>query len=165
MKRWWWRFCLFPLCTLTAGALCFTTPKTALDAELSGRWHRSEVDEQGYRLLFFYSDPLLWSRLAKIGSCSHSDWPPSILLVRGSSDTSTKNLFAPQSYLVHPGDAVHLWYQDGNVRMELRGVAEEQGMLGSTVNVRIPTTAFTTEAGSREGRGVVRGPSDMELLP
>lgn len=157
---------LFALAAATAVASCFTTPKAALDAGLTGHWRPSQIDAQGYKLITIQSDPLLSSRWARIASCSHPDWPLFNLPVSTAIGEALFHISAesPVALVVHAGDAVRLWRRDEFVHMDLYGLSEDSGSIGSTVTVRIPAEGSLGAAFS-ERKGIVRGAADVELLP
>lgn len=66
--------------------------------------------------------------------------------------------------VVHAGDLVQLWSQEQNLHIEIAGRAEQNGAVGNKIRVRLLHPGFDTGR-EQTGLGIVRGPSNVELLP
>ncbi len=68
-----------------------------------------------------------------------------------------------QPMLIHAGDPVRLWQQDGRVRIEMSGIAEQSAHSGERVVVRI--SRQTEDAGLSVQRysGTVRDSGSVEM--
>jgi hypothetical protein len=64
--------------------------------------------------------------------------------------------------VVHSGDAVTLWKDEGNVRTQLAAVAEGSGGVGERVQLRVTGAGVFGNTGWRAA-GVVRGPGSVEM--
>jgi hypothetical protein len=60
---------------------------------------------------------------------------------------------------------VRLWKQEDLLRIEVAGVSEESAGLGQTVRVRLLRGNTDDQSISEHFSGVVRGPSNVEMLP
>jgi flagella basal body P-ring formation protein FlgA len=65
--------------------------------------------------------------------------------------------------VVHAGDLVQAWRQEPNLRIELAGRAEESGMIGSHVRVRVLHSGFDSGQ-PLTVTGIVRGPGNVEIF-
>jgi hypothetical protein len=72
---------------------------------------------------------------------------------------------SPFVAVVHAGDVVRLWRREDLLRIEVTGVAEESGGVGKKIRVRL--LRRNTDGPSKEEQftGIIRGPSDVEMLP
>lgn len=64
---------------------------------------------------------------------------------------------------VHAGDRVRLWARQPNLKIEIPGVAEESGAIGSLIHIRLAQVSADTNAAQIPG--IVRGPYDVEMQP
>jgi hypothetical protein len=155
----------------SARASCFGTPQAAVDAAFSGHLFTQTLDGGGYRVTTIQLDPVLGKRWASITNCGHPDWPFFVLPAPGKQKVSTfqrqpREISQSQAaFVVRAGDGVRLWRQEGVVRIEVRGVSEENGRLGGTVRVRLLPDNINEGKISDYLNGVVRGRSDVEMLP
>jgi flagella basal body P-ring formation protein FlgA len=67
--------------------------------------------------------------------------------------------------IVHAGDRVRLWKQEDFLRIEVSGVSEESGGLGTTIRVRLLHRNTDDQSIHDQFSGIVRGPSDVEMQP
>src|SRR5271170_3457709 len=59
----------------SAGATCYGTPYTAIDAAATSSLFPPVVKSGGYRVTKVQSDPVLGHSWAMIASCDHPEWP------------------------------------------------------------------------------------------
>jgi flagella basal body P-ring formation protein FlgA len=107
-----------------------------------------------------------------LNSCSHPEWPAVALQAIG-----TTSLKVPlerkhpliksvrQTSVIRAGDIVRLWKQEKLLRIEVAGVSEESAGLGQTVRVRLLRGNADDQSIPEQFSGVVRGPSNVEILP
>jgi hypothetical protein len=124
----------------------------------------------GYRVASVHWDPLLRQRWAKLVSCAHPERPAIAMLMSPlkqdgppSVATSTARQLTTTSPVVHAGDPVRLWSQEGNLRIEASGVAEASGAPGTVVRVRLLHSGLDGQYQEQNLQGVVRGPHDVEM--
>ena len=84
--------------------------------------------------------------------------------VAGGEAMATAELRA-ELPVIRPGDAVRVRMSSGMVRMELSGVAEENGFTGRKVRVRLIHVAEAETGTQQRLEGVVRGQGEVEVLP
>jgi hypothetical protein len=65
--------------------------------------------------------------------------------------------------VVHPGDIVRLWKEEGLLRIDVAGVSEESGGVGKTIRVRLLPVKSESPTSPEELLGVVRGPLNVEI--
>jgi flagella basal body P-ring formation protein FlgA len=107
-----------------------------------------------------------------ISSCSHPEWPAVALQATG-----TASIKVPvegrlsviegvrQAPVIHAGDIVRLWRQEDLLRIEVSGVSEQSASLGQTIRVRLLRRNADDQSIREQFSGIVRGPSDVEMLP
>lgn len=93
--------------------------------------------------------------------CDHPERPARAMLTYSSTPLPKTIQHPSRPLVVRAGDRIRLWSQQNNTRMELTGIAEESGAVGSTVHVRLTTSASAED--EPELQGIVRGPSEAEL--
>ena len=152
------------------GASCFATKLDAAHAQAQSTI--PETDGFGYRATGVLWDALLKKRWVQLVDCRHPEWPAISMILDPEQEISRKvqgerpaiNVRKPSTeLLVHMGDVVRLWRQEETVRIELRGVAEEGGPVGTRIRVRL-LSGFGEKNGARQHvLGVVRGSDDVEL--
>jgi flagella basal body P-ring formation protein FlgA len=167
---------LFTLCeiltALSAQAACYRTPRSAIDSlEMNSRVSDAS-ESSGYRVTGMQSDPVLGQRWVMISSCNHPEWPAVALQAAG-----TTRLKVPlegkhpliesvkQTPVIRAGDIVKLWRQEKLLRIEAAGVSEESAGLGQTVRVRLLRGNTDDQSIPEQFSGIVRGPSNVEILP
>ena len=96
-------------------------------------------------------DAVLLRSWSVVASCEHGERPA--VLANGG-------VAGPTMPTVRAGDTVRLWYRDGSVRMEMTGVAEDTGVMGGVIRVRV----MGRELVATERKGVVRGSGDVEMV-
>jgi hypothetical protein len=157
---------------VSARAACYNTPIAAADSMKPGS-SSSSLSEGGYRVTSIQLDPILGKRWAMIVSCDHPE-RPAFSLLTGESDSPEHILLRdPQTVpdnahvipVVHAGDTVRLWRQEAVLRIEVAGVAEENGSLGKLIRVRLLRRNTDDQSTRAEFAGIVRGKSDVEMQP
>jgi Chaperone for flagella basal body P-ring formation len=157
---------------VSAQAVCYNTPIAAAGSMKPGASLPS-LTEGGYRVTSIQLDPILGKRWAMIASCDHPERPAFSLLTEESDssehillrDSQTVPDNAQVIPVVHAGDTVRLWRQEAFLRIELAGVAEENGTLGKLIKVRLLRRNTDDQSTRAEFAGVVRGKSDVEMQP
>jgi hypothetical protein len=129
---------------------------------------------EGYRLEAVRWDPLLQQRWAIVTFCGRPGLPKLMLPMQKAAigpglehDSSPTALFP----VVHAGDVVRILRQEEFLRIELSGIAEENGVLGERVRIHLLRPAMPgsspVEAGFDGGSGsmlaVIRGPHIVEI--
>ena len=151
-------------------AACFATVSAA--AHVQGRIASSALDGPGYRATTILWDALLQRRWAQVVDCRHPEWPAmSVMLeperlIRNTSAESRPAITTWKSSaesMVHIGDVVRLWRQDEAVRIELQGVAEQSGTVGTRIRVRLQSGFGDNNVVPQRVYGVVCGRDDVEL--
>jgi hypothetical protein len=145
-----------------AQAICYSTPRLAIDSALSSGASSPAATAGGYRVVSVQSDPVLRQRWAMVVNCAHPEWPAIAMQARDDDSLKAMQPIAPQSAIVvHIGDIVRLWRQESLSRVEVAGVSEGSGAIGETIRVRLLHSS--SEEQPRQLLGVVRGPSDVEM--
>jgi hypothetical protein len=131
-----------------------------------------QSDLSAYRVSSIQSDPVLGKRWAMMISCEHSEWPVIALPVDNTGpfhwpqcpgrDSSTD---APPKPTVHIGETIRAWKNENLLRIEVAGVAEEDGELGRKIRVRILRPAYSNASPPEHLSGTVRGPGNVEIQP
>jgi hypothetical protein len=154
--------------TASAQIVCAGTPAAAIKL---GALTLAVSDGSGYRVAGVRWDPVLRQSWATIVSCGHPEWPGLSLRV-GEMNTAPHEVASQVREehsldvpIVHAGDIVHLWWQEDLLRIEVTGVAEENGSLGKTIRVRLLRRNAADQSTEEEFTGIVRGPSDVERQP
>ncbi|WP_158944122.1 flagella basal body P-ring formation protein FlgA [Granulicella sp. S190] len=154
----------------TAFAGCYKTPLEAVAAGTKTSSGSSIPEDGGYRVARVQTDLVLGRSWAMIVACDHPGWP-AIAVPQGEVKL-TERLEEQKSarssavnVLVRAGDVVRLWRQESRLRIEVAGVSEQNGGLGSLVRVRLLRTERDDQGAMGELSGIVRGPSDVEIRP
>jgi hypothetical protein len=128
------------------------------------------LPKAGYRVASVHWDPLLRQRWAKLVSCAHPERPAIAMLMSPlkqdgppSVAISTARQLTTTSPVVHAGDLVRLWSQEGNLRIEASGIAEASGAPGTIVRIRLLHSGLDGQYQEQNLQGVVRGPHDVEM--
>ena len=158
--------------TSSAQPICYSTPRLAVDAAATGALASAVPRHSGYRVAKFQLDPVLSQRWAMIATCEHPDWPAFALPVSG-----TKLLIVPQEAkrvasqdsrsvpVVRTGEPIRLWGQEDLLRIDVAGIAEEDGGLGKAIRVRLVQRKTDGQSIPQQLVGIVRGPSNVEIQP
>jgi hypothetical protein len=153
-----------------ARATCYDTPHTAINADATSSLFLPVVKNGGYKVTKIQSDPVLGQKWAVIASCDHPEWPAFALranegsLLRMSQETA-RPLTLSAAPVVRAGEIVRLWKQENLLRIEAAGVSEENGGLGKTIRVRLLRRNMDDQSIPEQLAGIVRGPSNVEILP
>ncbi len=107
-------------------------------------------------------DPVLHQQWLTTTNCSHPERPAQAKLMFTSTSRS-RSTQPDKPLAVRAGDRIRLTYHQSTTRMELTGVAEESGAVGSTIHARLAQP--TPSANIPEAKAIVRGPSEAELQP
>jgi hypothetical protein len=162
-----------PLLTLVVLIVCATAPATAQQDTTTctpAPSSQSALSKAGYRIASIRWDPLLSQRWAKLVSCAHPERPAIAMLMPSlkqigapSTSAAAARQTAEPFVVVHAGDLVRLWSQEGNLHIEASGIAEANGATGSTVRVRLLHSGLDGQYQEQTFQGVVRGPRDVEM--
>jgi hypothetical protein len=151
-------------------AICYATPREAFDAVVTSSSFSPTLENSGYRVTKIQSDPVLEQRWAMIVNCGHPEWPAFTLPADGAILMKTlqeRNRSLTESVkttpVVRAGEVVRLWKQESLLRIEVAGVSEESGGLGSTIRVRLLRGNTDDQSIPEQFSGVVRGPSNVEI--
>jgi Chaperone for flagella basal body P-ring formation len=154
----------------SAWAICYSTPRTAIDAAVTSSQPSPALERSGYRVTKIQSDTVLGQRWATIVSCGHPEWPEFALPANGVGPLTTPQEIERSSSksvkatpIVRAGDIVRLWKQEKLLRIEVAGVSEESGDLGATILVRLLRGNTDDQSIPEQVSGVVRGPSNVEI--
>jgi hypothetical protein len=148
-------------------AVCYSTPRSAVDALVTRSAISSEVSVGGYQVTRIGSDPVLGQKWAMVSRCGHPDWPVFAVPANGAIPFTAGSAIVGvrRIPLVRAGDIVRLWRQDGILRLEVYGVAEESGGFGSAIRVRFAHENTDDQSTPKRLSGIIRGRSDVEILP
>jgi hypothetical protein len=154
----------------SARAICYSTPRTAIDAVVTSAPFSPALGRSGYRVTKIQSDTVLGQRWVMIASCGHPEWPEVALPASGTGLLITpqeiersSSRSAKATPVVRAGDIVRLWKQENLLRVEVAGVSEESGDLGATIRVRLLRGNMNDQSIPEQFSGVVRGPSNVEI--
>jgi hypothetical protein len=158
--------------TASADAVCPETPAVAMGFARTEAPSLAESKSGGYRVTGTHWDPILQQKWATLASCGHPEWPRlSLRIDETSTKTASRGLTAEirdehvvDALVVRAGDIVHLWRQEDQLRLEVMGVAEESGVLGKVIRVRLLHRS-ASEQSMEEFTGIIRGPADVEMQP
>ena len=67
--------------------------------------------------------------------------------------------------MVRAGESIRLWGQDDLLRIDVAGIAEEDGGLDKTIRVRLVQRNTDGQSIPQQLIGIVRGPSNVEIQP
>jgi hypothetical protein len=157
----------------SARATCYRTPSDAVDSMKSGSSLLPTSGGGGYQVTSIQLDTIQNQRWAMISSCEHPE-RPSLSLKIGTTDSNDPDRPSDartvpstdrSSPLIHAGDTVRLWRQEAVLRIELSGIAEENGTIGKSIRVRSLRRSTDDSSTQSEFTGIVRGRSDVEMQP
>jgi Chaperone for flagella basal body P-ring formation len=155
----------------SARAACYTTPRIAINAVLSTSAPPEVSTIAGFQVTKIESDQVLGHRWATLITCGHPDWPAfavpvssseSLIVSRGAQQPVIQDVRAAS--VVRAGQSVLLWRQEDSLRIEIVGIAEENGGLGKRIRVRLVHTSGDPST-LQQLAGIVRGPSNVEIQP
>ncbi len=152
----------------TLSATCYGTAHSAIAALTASPLVGETPGQTGYRVARIKADQVLGLQWVTISSCSHPEWPSLVLSLPAGSSVQPRNAESSirsvePSPIVHVGDVVRLWKNEGVSRIEVVGVSEESGGVGKKVRVRLLHRNYDEEAAPRVLSGVIRGPSNVEM--
>jgi hypothetical protein len=148
-------------------AVCYSTPRRAADASITTSSFSQRVKNDGYQVKRIESDPVLSQKWAMVIRCGHPDWPVLAVPANGASSIAATSATegVRTAPMVRAGDIVRLWRQESLLRIEVSGVAEESGGLGSSIRVRLATGDTNEQSVQERFLGVIRGPWSVEIQP
>lgn len=162
----------------TPQAACASTPAGAIEAARAGRAAASQTT--GFRVESVRWDATQRQTWAVIRSCDHAERPALAMLAdlpHNAAVSTTSSGSVPASaqiaqvntavVVVHAGDVVRLWRADGQAHIELMATAEQNGVVGAKVRLRLMTAKEPDGqyAPPKYFAGIVRGPADVEMEP
>jgi Chaperone for flagella basal body P-ring formation len=131
-----------------------------------------QSDISAYRVSSIQSDPVIGKRWAMLISCEHSEWPVIALPIDNTGTfhwpqcpRRVSSPDAPPKPTVHIGETIRAWKHENLLRIEVAGVAEEDGGLGQKIRVRILRPAYSNASPPEHLVGTVRGPGNVEIQP
>jgi hypothetical protein len=155
-----------------ADAMCYGTPRAAIDAASATSFSSSASRSDGYRIASIQADRVLGQRWATITNCGHPERPVFALPVGDAKPFVTSSEAVHSSTrgvqpvpVVRAGEVVLLWRQEALLRIEVAGVSEENGGLGKTIRVRLLRGSADDQSIPEQFSGIIRGPSNVEILP
>jgi hypothetical protein len=129
----------------------------------------------GFRMTQRRWDPLIGRNWVTIESCQHPERPAMTLPSSIPAPLAERTAAAQPAALpvVRAGETVRILYRQGNVRIEMGGVAQTSGNPGDTIRVRLTHTFSDSGSQFAEAQGfpdrqrtaIVRGPHSLELQP
>jgi hypothetical protein len=156
----------------SADAICYSTPSIAIYAVGAAFAPFPHLKNGGYRVTKIQSDPVLQQKWAMIASCDHPEWPALALPANGARLLMVPHgadhflVEGPENVpVVRAGEIVRLWKQESLLRIEIFGVSEQSGFLGKTIRVRLLPGNIIDQSTREEISGVVRGRSNVEMVP
>lgn len=123
-------------------------------------------EDKGYRVASVRWDPVLQQSWATVVNCGHPERPGISLRTKEAGQRPaalSAEVHEEQSPLVRAGDVVELWRQEDLLRIEVSGVAEQSGMMGQTIRVRLLRRQGSNQSVEEQFNGVVRGRADVEM--
>lgn len=161
---------------------CSKTPAEAVRAFEQGAQGGEGVDAaigmDGYRVSSLHRDAVLGRSWASVERCGHPEWPAvsvprepkagrdGLMLAsaapHGVPPPAGQAAVHREAITVRAGETVRLWRHEANLRLELTGVSEESGAVGTRVRVRVLAKQDEGER-PRTMFGLVRGPADVEM--
>jgi hypothetical protein len=121
------------------------------------------------RVVSVRQDVLLGSRWGLMVDCAHPERPSRwVLLTTGEElkveakmQSVTAAVRGPM--VVRAGETVRAWQRDGVASIETSGVAEQSGVAGARIQVRLVRRGIDGESVERHVSGVVDGVGSVEL--
>lgn len=156
----------------TVLAACARTPAAAAGIAGPGTPFSVAGGGDGFRVKSTRWDPVLRQRWAQIVSCAHPEWPTveleaSSLQIDPSpsleGDRNREESLLPLMPVIRAGDVVQLWSQEGDLRIEVGAIAEQNAGMGKTVRVRLLQRKTLGQQVEEQFLGVVRGPHNVEM--
>jgi hypothetical protein len=130
------------------------------------------AESRGYHLRDYHWDPVLAQNWAVLEDAAHPERPllaelaPPGMSPKPAPATSAAAPVPPPlkplPLAVHSGDAVTLWSNEKNLRMQLAAVAEGNAAVGERIQLRVTGAGVYGNTGWRVA-GIVRGPGSVEM--
>jgi flagellar basal body P-ring formation chaperone FlgA len=154
---------------IPAQAICYSTPRTAIDAIATNSSSSPALEGNGYKVISVQLDTAQGKRWATIVNCGHPGWPPLALPTNGAiqPQEAARSLteVVRAAPVVRAGELVRLWRQESLLRIEVDGISQESGALGKSIRVRLLRKDMDDQSTPQQFTGVVRGPSNVEIVP
>jgi hypothetical protein len=121
------------------------------------------------RVVSVRQDALLGSRWGLMVDCAHPERPSRWVLLMGDaklkSEMKVQSVTAAVrgSMVVRAGETVKAWRQDGMTSIETSGVAEQSGVAGTRIQVRLLRRDTDGQDVERHVSGVVDGVGSVEM--
>jgi hypothetical protein len=149
---------------------CASTPQLAVRMTRAVATKQMPLQADGYRVQSMRYDPVLDRQWAVIAICGHPERPTFAVAVDSAATDRSERasrgnavIRDQKAAVVHAGDLVQAWQQQPNLRIEVAGRAEESGIIGSHVRIRMLHSGF--ESGPPlTVTGIVRGPGNVEIF-
>jgi len=154
--RWFWFGVL---------VLCGSARANAAGCEAAGA-------SAGMRVVSVRQDALLGSRWGLMVDCAHPERPSRWVLLTGkAAEDGLKFAGNVRStvaavrgpMVVRAGETVKAWRRDGMTSIETSGVAEQSGVAGARIQVRLLRRDLDGQDAERHVSGVVDGVGSVEL--
>jgi Chaperone for flagella basal body P-ring formation len=120
------------------------------------------------RLVSVRQDVLLHSRWGLMVDCAHPERPSRWVLLTGADDglkfamaTQSRMAAVREPMVVRAGETVRAWRRDGMASIETSGVAEQSGIAGARIQVRLPRR--DVDGVEMHVSGVVDGVGSVEI--
>jgi hypothetical protein len=123
----------------------------------------------GMRVISVKQDAVLGSRWGLMVDCAHPERPSRwVLLTAGEefrAEAKTQSVVAAVRgpMVVRAGETVRAWSRDGVTSIETSGVAEQSGVAGALIQVRLTRRGLDGESVERHVSGVVDGVGSVEI--
>jgi hypothetical protein len=121
------------------------------------------------RLISVKQDAVLGSRWGLMVDCAHPERPSRwVLLTAGEGSkveakVQSVAVVVRGPMVVRAGETVKAWRKDGMASIETSGVAEQSGVAGARIQVRLLRRGMDGESVERRVSGVVDGVGSVEL--
>ena len=123
----------------------------------------------GMHMISVKQDAVLGSRWGLMADCVHPERPSRwVLLAAGEElrvEAKTQSVVAAVRgpMVVRAGETVRAWSRDGVTSIETSGVAEQSGVAGALIQVRLTRRGLDGESIERHVSGVVDGVGSVEI--
>src|SRR5277367_2059149 len=101
---------------IPAQAICYSTPRTAIDAMATNPSSSPALEGNGYRVISVQLDSALGERWATIVNCGHPEWPALALPTNGAiqPQEAAHSLIevVRAAPVIRAGELVRLWRQE-----------------------------------------------------
>ncbi len=120
-----------------------------------------------YEMTAVHWDPVLKQNWAVLRMCKSEGSPAMLVPLKEDIPAPTMSPFP----VIHAGEIVHILQRDTRIRMELTGLAEENGTVGGRIRVHI-LSPLKEMSDSQDGWGlrprallaIIRGPHQVEIV-